>query len=232
MVKQAEKCSIRFYASVKLNPSSLKCDEAQKVWAYKYDTYTPQCLPNEAGGYDWNKCQCSYGDSRTQTTCNCVDPSNGILIPGKSHVMDGDEDWHAWCNINCGDGTGDRPFAKAPLLSSNQELVLNNLIPNSATINNIKTDASKKDDTKIDEKFANILSMIENQNDMIEDQNKLIEKESNKSNKNTNKLIGLVFCLILIYLLYVSISKSKSNSKHLYQKTSILSDTDTTDVET
>eukprot|EP00490_Sorites_sp_Unknown_P001336 CAMPEP_0114655910 /NCGR_PEP_ID=MMETSP0191-20121206/11588_1 /TAXON_ID=126664 /ORGANISM="Sorites sp." /LENGTH=292 /DNA_ID=CAMNT_0001872141 /DNA_START=4091 /DNA_END=4966 /DNA_ORIENTATION=+ len=94
ITKKAEKCSVRFYRSDPINPSSLKCDEAQKRFGYyNFGTYIPMCVPNSGGGYDWNPCQCDYGDGWTNAKCNCVDKTSGILIEGKAQIIYGNQDW-------------------------------------------------------------------------------------------------------------------------------------------
>ena len=175
MVKQAQKCSVRFYNSVPLNPSSKKCDAAQKSYAYEYDTYTPQCVANSAGGYDWRKCQCDYGFALTQATCNCVDPTNGILIPGKSHVMDGKEDWHKWCDDNCG-----TYLTNENALGSFKNASAAKKVDDIAELINIVKDTNSKENDKM-MKFINNIKNKDNNND-----NNL------NNNDNDDKLLQLI----------------------------------------
>ena len=210
LVKQAQKCSVRFYASVALNPSTLKCDDAQKQWAFKYDTYTPQCIKNNNGGFDWSPCQCDYGHSLTQALCNCVDPTNGILIPGKSHVMDTNENHRQWCNDNCG---------------------TNFVIPINAKISNDNFDAQVIKLINDDKDMITLLKDSNvNENNNVLQLIKTLKNDSNNTGFHFSNatMISIIFLLLMISIIFMVYYVNKMTKKRNgYHKVSQHSTTDT-----
>eukprot|EP00483_Globobulimina_turgida_P012331 UN12354 len=52
----------------------------------------------------YQKCQCSYGDTRTQPTCGCVDQTTGNLLTTMEAAVVAETDnykWTDWCDDNC-----------------------------------------------------------------------------------------------------------------------------------
>eukprot|EP01084_Bolivina_argentea_P222401 376427_1 len=99
-VKDATNCYVSFSQATQVSSHGLTCGQERALATREWGTFVPLCDPDDYDKYQ--KCQCSYGDTRTLATCGCVDETTGNLLQtATAAVVPETEKWNNWCEQNC-----------------------------------------------------------------------------------------------------------------------------------
>eukprot|EP01084_Bolivina_argentea_P113933 202951_1 len=220
-IKETLSCTIKFYETqFYALVNTLTCREAQKIKGIEFDTYVPFCNPGNTA--QWDSCQCETGDSKTDPTCYCVDPSTGYINDNiKAAAIDTSiTSWKNWCYQNC-----DRKFTQfrpdLPLVDINGNKIslttttkapISNTSKSQKTTQEIVNEEIVNEDDDDDDKTANVM-INDDESNVVSNKEVIVIEDEIKYILYAFLLalwLFLVFCILFV-VNYIKSMKDKKN---------------------